>query len=70
MVPTTVTLPWPPVAIAPGDIPVPARQVIPEMAEPVQVCIVVLSLKLGRSFVKKKKQKTSEFRMGLSLLQN
>lgn len=54
MVPTTVTLPWPPVAIAPGDIPVPARQVIPEMAEPVQVCIVVLSLKLGRSFVKKK----------------
>lgn len=68
MVPTTVTLPWPPVAIAPGDIPVPARQVIPEMAEPVQVCIVVLSLKLGRSFVKKKK--TSEFRMGLSLLQN
>lgn len=68
MVPTTVTLPWPPVAIAPGDIPVPARQVIPEMAEPVQVCIVVLSLKLGISFVKKKK--TSEFRMGLSLLQN
>lgn len=67
MVPTTVTLPWPPVAIAPGDIPVPARQVIPEMAEPVQVCIVVLSLKLGRSFVKKT---TSEFRMGLSLLQN
>lgn len=66
MVPTTVTLPWPPVAIAPGDIPVPARQVIPEMAEPVQVCIVVLSLKLGRSFVK---IKTSEFRMGLSLLQ-
>lgn len=69
MVPTTVTLPWPPVAIAPGDIPVPARQVIPEMAEPVQVCIVVLSLKLGSSFVKKKKT-TSEFRMGLSLLQN
>lgn len=68
MVPTTVTLPWPPVAIAPGDIPVPARQVIPEMAEPVQVCIVVLSLKLGRSFVKKKT--TSEFRMGLSLLQH
>lgn len=67
MVPTTVTLPWPPVAIAPGDIPVPARQVIPEMVEPVQVCIVVLSLKLGRSFVK---IKTSEFRMGLSLLQN
>lgn len=53
MVPTTVTLPWPPVAIAPGDIPVPARQVIPEMAEPVQVCIVVVSLKLGRIFVKK-----------------
>lgn len=67
MVPTTVTLPWPPVAIAPGDIPVPARQVIPEMAEPVQVCIVVLSLKLFK--VLKKKQ-TSEFRMGLSLLQN
>lgn len=53
MVPTTVTLPWPPVAIAPGDIPVPAKQVILEMAEPVQVCIVVVSLKLGRIFVKK-----------------
>lgn len=51
MVQTTVTLLWPPVVIVPVDIPAPVRQVIPEMVEPVQVCILVVSLKLKRTFV-------------------
>lgn len=51
MVQTTVTLLWPPVVIVPVDIPAPVRQVIPEMEEPVQVRILVVSLKLKRNFV-------------------
>lgn len=58
---TTVTLLWPPVVIAPVDIPAPVRQVIPEMAEPVQVCIVVVSLKLDGIFVLKNSLKHLNF---------
>lgn len=51
MVQTTVTLLWPPVVIVPVAIPAPVRQVIPEMVEHVQVCILVVSMKLKRTFV-------------------
>lgn len=63
MVQTTVTLLWPPVVIVPVDIPAPVRQVIPEMVEPVQVCILVVSLKLKRTFVFKNLLKHLNFEM-------
>lgn len=63
MVQTTVTLLWPPVVIVPVDIPAPVRQVIPEMVEPVQVCILVVLLKLKRTFVFKNLLKHLNFEM-------
>lgn len=63
MVQTTVTLLWPPVVIVPVDIPAPVRQVILEMVEPVQVCILVVSLKLKRTFVFKNLLKHLNFEM-------
>lgn len=63
MVQTTVTLLWPPVVIVPVDIPAPVRQVIPEMVEPVQVCILVVSMKLKRTFVFKNLLKHLNFEM-------
>lgn len=63
MVQTTVTLLWPPVVIVPVDIPAPVRQVILEMVEPVQVCILVVSMKLKRTFVFKNLLKHLNFEM-------
>lgn len=63
MVQTTVTLLWPPVVIVPVDIPAPVRQVIPEMVEHVQVCILVVSMKLKRTFVFKNLLKHLNFEM-------
>lgn len=63
MVQTTVTLLWPPVVIVPVAIPAPVRQVIPEMVEHVQVCILVVSMKLKRTFVFKNLLKHLNFEM-------